>query len=98
MCITCDCTVCFRKNSLTYMIEKNHFVFLTLFSFMNTPNQLYNILSVNTLLQAATFHYDMVYKVAKATSDEVRAKNNNATAHQSYAFHTGLSCWYNHIL
>ena len=35
----------------------------------------------------------MVYQVAKATSDEVRAKNNDAVSKGVYDFHTGLSCW-----
>ncbi|XP_065845653.1 uncharacterized protein [Oscarella lobularis] len=42
---------------------------------------------------AATFDYDLVYQVSKVTSEEVRAKNNNATALGDYSFHTGLSCW-----
>ncbi|XP_065838104.1 xylan 1,4-beta-xylosidase-like [Oscarella lobularis] len=42
---------------------------------------------------AASFDYDLVYRVTEATSKEVRAKNNNATALGDYSFHTGLSCW-----
>jgi beta-glucosidase len=42
---------------------------------------------------AATFDYSLLYRFARAVSDEVRAKNNNYTSHGSYGFHTGLSCW-----
>jgi beta-glucosidase len=42
---------------------------------------------------AASMDYDMLYATAKAISDEVRAKNNDAVSKNSYAFHTGLSCW-----
>lgn len=42
---------------------------------------------------AATFNTDILFQVSKATSDEVRSKNNNYTAHSDYNFHTGLSCW-----
>lgn len=31
--------------------------------------------------------------MARATSDEVRAKHINATKHNNYGFHTGLSCF-----
>ena len=42
---------------------------------------------------SATFNYDLVYKVAMATSNEVRAANNDYVSHDVYKFHTGLSCW-----
>ena len=31
--------------------------------------------------------------MARAISDEVRAKHNNYTANKEYMFHSGLSCW-----
>lgn len=46
-----------------------------------------------SLGMAATFNYDIVYAVARATSDEVRAKNTESTSKGNYDFHTGLSCW-----
>jgi len=42
---------------------------------------------------AASFDYEMLREFAHATSDEVRAKHNNATKYGSCAFHTGLSCF-----
>ncbi|CAI8019306.1 Xylan 1,4-beta-xylosidase [Geodia barretti] len=42
---------------------------------------------------AAAFDYQLLYTFARAVSNEVRAKNNNYTAHGDYSFHTGLSCW-----
>lgn len=45
-------------------------------------------------MQAASFNYELIYNISNAIGVEVRAKNNNATAHEDYNFHTGLSCWY----
>jgi beta-glucosidase len=42
---------------------------------------------------AAAMDYDMLYATARATSDEVRAKNNDAVANKNYNFHMGLSCF-----
>ncbi|ESO87969.1 hypothetical protein LOTGIDRAFT_193829 [Lottia gigantea] len=42
---------------------------------------------------AATWSKDVLYRVAEATSVEVRAKNNNYTKHGLYGFHMGLSCF-----
>jgi len=42
---------------------------------------------------AASFDYELVREFAHATSDELRAKHNNATKYGSCAFHTGLSCY-----
>lgn len=42
---------------------------------------------------SATFNYELVYKVAMATSNEVRAANNDYVSRDVYTFHTGLSCW-----
>ena len=42
---------------------------------------------------SATFNYNLVYKVAMATSIEVRAANNDYVSRDVYDFHTGLSCW-----
>lgn len=38
---------------------------------------------------AASWDPNLLQQLAKATADEVRAKNNDAVAHGSYAFHTG---------
>ena len=57
-------------------------------------NSVYILSWKNThTLQAATFNYDIVHQVTKATSDEVRAKNNDAVSKGVHDFHTGLSCW-----
>lgn len=42
---------------------------------------------------AASFNTSMLYAMARATSDEVRAKHNFAVSNGSYAFHTGIACW-----
>jgi len=42
---------------------------------------------------AASFSDKVVFQVARATALEVRAKNNNYTAHGDYGQHTGISCW-----
>ncbi|XP_071794783.1 uncharacterized protein [Asterias amurensis] len=42
---------------------------------------------------AATFDVNVIYEVAKATSEEVRAKYNNLTQHGIYSDHGGLSCF-----
>ncbi|KAK6178743.1 hypothetical protein SNE40_011257 [Patella caerulea] len=42
---------------------------------------------------AAAFSTDLIFRVARATGLEVRAKNNNYTKHGSYEFHQGLSCF-----
>ena len=42
---------------------------------------------------SATFNYNLVYKVAMATSNEVRAANNDYASRGIYDFHTGMSCW-----
>ena len=42
---------------------------------------------------AATFNPDMIYEVAEATSNEVRAYNNYYVKNSDYQFHHGLSCW-----
>ena len=62
---------------------------------IDTQDNVSNIDSTYSLLpiQAATFNYDTVYKMAEATGVEVRAKNNDAIARNDYSFHFGLSCW-----
>eukprot|EP01138_Halocafeteria_seosinensis_P000230 gb/GECG01000236.1/.p1 GENE.gb/GECG01000236.1/~~gb/GECG01000236.1/.p1 ORF type:complete len:866 (+),score=69.64 gb/GECG01000236.1/:1-2598(+) len=42
---------------------------------------------------AASFNRVLLYDVARAISDEVRAKHNNYSANHEYMFHSGLSCW-----
>lgn len=42
---------------------------------------------------AASFSPDLVFRVAEATSIEVRAKHNNYTKHGTYGARTGLSCF-----
>lgn len=42
---------------------------------------------------AATFSRDLLYRVARATGEEVRAKYNNFTTHATYGDHMGLSCF-----
>ena len=42
---------------------------------------------------AAAFDEDLLFRVAEATSVEVRAKNNFYVNHSDYNFHHGLSCW-----
>lgn len=42
---------------------------------------------------AATFDKDLMFRVAMATSIEVRAKNNNYISKGDYQFHHGISCW-----
>lgn len=42
---------------------------------------------------AAAFDEDLMFRVAEATSVEVRAKNNFYLNHSDYSFHHGLSCW-----
>ena len=58
----------------------------------NSVYKLYCLGKTHTL-QAAAFNYDIVHQVTKATSDEVRAKNNDAVSKGVHDFHTGLSCW-----
>ncbi|XP_050401329.2 uncharacterized protein LOC126818152 [Patella vulgata] len=41
----------------------------------------------------AAFSPELLFKVARATGMEVRAKNNNYTSHNSYKYHQGLSCF-----
>ena len=42
---------------------------------------------------AATFDEDLIFRVAEATSIEVRAKNNKYLSEHDYQFHHGISCW-----
>ena len=42
---------------------------------------------------AATFDKDLIFRVAEATSIEVRAKNNQYISEGDYQFHHGISCW-----
>ncbi|KAK3097189.1 hypothetical protein FSP39_007295 [Pinctada imbricata] len=42
---------------------------------------------------AASFDKSLIYKVAEATSIEVRAKHNDFVKRHNYSDHTGLTCW-----
>ncbi|XP_048240193.1 probable beta-D-xylosidase 2 isoform X3 [Haliotis rufescens] len=41
----------------------------------------------------ASFSTDLIFRVAQATGEEVRAKYNNFTAHGIYGTHKGISCF-----
>ncbi|XP_067675028.1 uncharacterized protein [Haliotis asinina] len=42
---------------------------------------------------AASFSTDLIFRVAQATGEEVRAKYNNFTSHGIYGTHKGISCF-----
>ncbi|XP_067675251.1 uncharacterized protein [Haliotis asinina] len=42
---------------------------------------------------AASFSTDLIFRVAQATGEEVRAKNNNYTSQGIYSDHKGISCF-----
>ncbi|XP_046550190.1 probable beta-D-xylosidase 2 [Haliotis rubra] len=41
----------------------------------------------------ASFSTDLIFRVAQATGEEVRAKYNNFTSHEIYGSHKGISCF-----
>ncbi|XP_046550180.1 probable beta-D-xylosidase 2 [Haliotis rubra] len=41
----------------------------------------------------ASFSTDLIFRVAQATGEEVRAKNNDYTSHGIYGSHKGISCF-----